>query len=91
MGGFLFATCLGLIVASLLGIFFFHSSIFMMGLTVLGVALFSAFTAYDMNRIRNGYLDADWMGAALALYIDFIGLFTYILRFFGLFGNNRDD
>jgi hypothetical protein len=90
LGGFLFATCLGMIVASLLGIFFFHSSVFMMVLTVLGVALFSAFTAYDMNRIRNDYLDADWMGAALALYIDFIGLFTYVLRFFGLFGS-RDD
>jgi FtsH-binding integral membrane protein len=91
LGGFLLATCLGLIVASIMGIFFFHSTIFMMGLTVLGVALFSAFTAYDMNRIRNDYLDADWMGAALALYIDFIGLFTYILRFFGFFGSNRDD
>jgi FtsH-binding integral membrane protein len=90
LGGFLFMACLGLIVASIVG-FFMHSSILTMGLTVLGVALFSAFTVYDMNRIRNDYLDADWMGASLALYIDFIGLFTYILRFFGLFGSSRDD
>lgn len=89
MGGFLIMSCLGLIVAGIMGVFL-HSSVFTMVISGLGVALFSAFTVYDMARIRNDYLDADWMGAALALYIDFIGLFTYILRFFGLFGN-RDD
>ncbi|MDB5101963.1 MAG: hypothetical protein JWM80_6384 [Cyanobacteria bacterium RYN_339] len=90
MGGFLMMACLGLIVAGIVG-FFFHSSVMTMVLTVAGVGLFSAFTVYDMARIRNDYLDADWMGAALALYIDFIGLFTYILRFFGLTGSSRDD
>jgi FtsH-binding integral membrane protein len=90
MGTFLLLTCVGLIVASLLGAFVFHSSVFTMAITVVGVGLFSAFTVYDMNQIRNNYLEVDYVGAALALYIDFIGLFTYVLRFFGLWGG-RDD
>jgi FtsH-binding integral membrane protein len=90
MGTFLMLTCVGLIVASLLSAFVFHSSLFAMAITVVGVGLFSAFTVYDMNQIRNNYLEVDYVGAALALYIDFIGLFTFILRFFGMWGG-RDD
>lgn len=90
LGTFLLLSCLGLIVATLLNAFVFHSGVMGMVATVFGVAMFSAFTAYDMNQIRSRYADVDYVGAALALYIDFIGLFTYVLRLFGLWGG-RDD
>lgn len=90
VGGFLAMTCLGLLVAMLLNAFVFHSGIVTLACSMAGVGIFSAFTVYDMNQIRNNYMEADYMGAALALYIDFIGLFTMILRLFGIMGS-RDD
>lgn len=90
MGTFLMLGCLGLVVALLLNAFWFHSGLVGLVATLVGVGLFSAFTAYDMNQIRNRYTEADYVGAALALYIDFIGMFTYILRLFGLWSDRND-
>ncbi|MEB3198320.1 MAG: Bax inhibitor-1/YccA family protein [Candidatus Sericytochromatia bacterium] len=89
MGGFLFIAVLALFVAGLFNIFF-HSSVLSLILALGGVGIFSAFTVYQMNVIRNYYDDADWMGAALGMFINFIGLFQSILQLFGLM-SGRDD
>ena len=88
-GPFLIAGVIGLIVASLIGMFF-QSSALQMTLNVLTIIIFLGLTAYDMNRIRDMFWNADaaevermqWFGA-LSLYINFINIFVSILQLFG--------
>lgn len=82
----------GLILAMIVGIFW-HSTGLELLITFAGIAIFAGLTMYDAQKIKmlaaaEGSLDADSrqkvaiMGA-LALYLDFINLFLYLLRFFG--------
>ena len=60
-------------------------------LSIIGVGIFSGLTAYDSQRIRSIYssIDSDEtitkkaLSGALGLYLDFINLFLYLLRFLG--------
>jgi FtsH-binding integral membrane protein len=88
-GPFLFAGVIGLIVASIVGIFI-ASSALQMTLNVLAIVIFLGLTAYDMNRIRDMFWGAgagdvarmQWF-AALSLYINFINIFVSMLQLFG--------
>jgi len=89
-GSFLFMGLIGLIVASLIG-FFVQSSALQFAISVIGVLIFTGLTAYDTQKIKEMYYAGDSaeiggkkaiMGA-LALYLDFINLFLYLLRFIG--------
>ena len=88
-GPFLIAGVIGLIVASLIGMFF-QSSALQMTLNVLTIIIFLGLTAYDMNRIRDMFWNASsedvermqWFGA-LSLYINFINIFVSLLQLFG--------
>ena len=59
--------------------------------TATGVLLFSALTAYDVQKLKRlepPEADAETVEktaifGALALYLDFINLFLYLLRLFG--------
>ncbi|MDO4690197.1 MAG: Bax inhibitor-1/YccA family protein [Fusobacterium sp.] len=61
--------------------------------TILGVVIFTGLIAYDVNRIKyiayemaegnDEVLDKLSIIGALNLYLDFVNLFLYILRFFG--------
>ncbi len=90
MGSFLFMGLIGLILASLVGMFF-HSTAMQFVISVLGVLIFTGLTAYDSQSIKNMYFagdDAQTMGkksimGALRLYLDFLNLFLYLLRFMG--------
>ena len=90
MGGFLFIGALGLIAAGLLNAFVFKSGMMGLIVSVIGVGLFSAYTVFQMSVIRQTYEDADYIGAALGLFIGFIGLFSSILRMFGFLGGSDD-
>ncbi|MFN3428507.1 MAG: Bax inhibitor-1 family protein [Candidatus Sericytochromatia bacterium] len=90
LGGFLFIGALALIAAGLLNAFVFQSGMMGMVVSVISVGLFSAYTVYQMSVIRQHYSDQDYIGAALGLFIGFIGLFTSILRLFGFMGNSDD-
>ena len=52
------------------------------------MAIFTGLTAWDVQRIRSGQVvginseSASVMGA-LALYLDFVNLFLFLLRIFG--------
>jgi FtsH-binding integral membrane protein len=93
LGGFLFMGILAVIVIGLLNAFLFHSGITGMAISFASVALFSGFVLYDMNNIRRSYTDADYVMAALQLFINFMGLFVNILRLLMVFGggNNNND
>ena len=90
MGSFLFMGLIGLILASLANLFF-HSTQLQFVVSVIGVLIFTGLTAYDSQSIKNMYFagdDGEVMGkkaimGALRLYLDFINLFLYLLRFMG--------
>ncbi|NEI70599.1 BAX inhibitor (BI)-1/YccA family protein [Rhizobium lusitanum] len=90
MGSFLMMGLFGLIIASLVNIFL-ASSALQFAISVIGVLIFAGLTAYDTQRIKEMYYAADdatvagrkaIMGA-LSLYLDFINLFMFLLRFMG--------
>jgi FtsH-binding integral membrane protein len=92
IGGTLTIGIIGLIVASLINVFFASGTLSWI-ISIIGVVIFTALTAYDTQRISSGALvvqtgsveKAAVMGA-LSLYLDFINLFLFLLR---LFGNRR--
>ena len=102
LGSFLFMGLIGLIIASVINIFWGNSMMDAI-ITYIGVFLFVGLTAYDTQKIKQmcyavdqgsamGYSDAAAprriaILGALTLYLDFINLFLYLLR---LFGRNRD-
>lgn len=90
MGRTLFMLLIGLIIAGLINIFW-GNGVFDMIVSAVGVVVFALFTAYDTQRLLQEGLyctDEDMrrkgsvMGA-LTLYLDFINLFLYLLRFLG--------
>lgn len=89
-GSFLFMGLIGLLIASVVNIFM-ASSMMSFIISVAGVLIFTGLTAYDTQKIKEMYWDADSsemagkkaiMGA-LALYLDFINLFMMLLRLMG--------
>lgn len=53
------------------------------------VVLFSILVIFDTQNIMNGNYETPIDGA-IALYLDFLNIFTALLQLFGIFGN-RDD
>jgi FtsH-binding integral membrane protein len=89
-GSFLFMGLIGLLIASLVGLFV-QSSALQFAISVIGVLIFTGLTAYDTQKIKEMYYAGDddvvsgrkaIMGA-LSLYLDFINLFLMLLRFVG--------
>jgi len=90
MGTFMFMGLIGIIIASVVNMFL-GSSALDFAISVIGVLVFVGLTAYDTQKIRNMYFEADSrevatkkavMGA-LTLYLDFINLMLMLLRLFG--------
>ncbi len=90
VGKFLMMGLIGLIVASLINLFT-QSSAMSLIISILGVFIFAGLTVYDTQKIKNMYYQvqgSDFMGksvimGALTLYLDFINLFLFLLRFMG--------
>ena len=88
MGSFLYMGLMGLIIASLVNLFM-QSAAVEFALSFIGVIIFTGLIAFDTQKLKNLYFSgADSRGkigiiAALTLYLDFINLFIYLLRFMG--------
>jgi FtsH-binding integral membrane protein len=89
LGGILFMGLIGLIVASLLNVFLAGGALTWI-ISIVGVVIFTALTAYDVQRIQNGDLaiqtgsmEKAAVIGALHLYLDFVNLFLFMLRLFG--------
>ena len=89
-GSFLIMGLFGLIIAMVVNIFL-QSTMMEFVISVIGVLIFAGLTAYDTQRIKLMYLESDHreiaskkaiMGA-LSLYLDFINMFLFLLRFMG--------
>lgn len=90
IGNFLIMGLFGLIIASLVNMFL-HSTVMDFVISAAGVLIFTGLTAYDTQKVKEMYFEADSLEVAgkkavmgaLALYMDFLNLFLMLLRFFG--------
>ena len=91
LGSILFMALIGLIIASLVNVFWANSTLYW-GITYAGVLIFVGLTAYDAQKIKHLYLELGGTSemnrklmvlGALSLYLDFVNLFLYLLRIFG--------
>ncbi len=90
-GSILFMGLIGIIIAMVVNMFM-HSSGMSYIISFLGVLIFTGLTAYDVQKLKRigagmvegaeGTRKMTIMGA-LTLYLDFILLFLFLLRFFG--------
>ena len=89
LGGIAFIGVIGIVIASVVNIFLASSAIGWV-ISLIGVALFTALTAWDVQKITRGDYAA-FAGsqerasiiAALHLYLDFINIFLFMLRLLG--------
>lgn len=89
VGQFMFMGLIGLILASIVGIFWQNSALQFV-ISVVGVLVFTGLTAWDAQRLKqmavtlpDGRVGAYAVVGALSLYLDFINLFFFLLRFTG--------
>jgi FtsH-binding integral membrane protein len=89
MGQFLFMGLVGIVIASVVGIFW-QSDGLQFVIAFCGVILFTLLTAYDAQQLKAIALSVPpaqsgsyAIVGALRLYLDFINLFLYLLRFLG--------
>ena len=90
MGRILFMLLIGLLIATVVNIFMKAEGLALI-LNYAGVVIFVGLTAYDTQSIKKMLQEhGDKEGAekiallgSLSLYLDFINLFIYLLRFFG--------
>ena len=88
-GSILFMALIGLVVCIVVNMFW-GNSMFDLIISIAGVFIFVGLTAWDTQAIKRMCAESDpsmigkvaTMGA-LSLYLDFINLFLYLLRFFG--------
>ena len=90
-GSFLIVGLIGLVIASLVSMFFPMPGL-VFAINVLGVFIFAGLIAYDTQRLKTSYyaLGGDQAAmsvatnyGALSLYINFINLFQFLLQFMG--------
>jgi FtsH-binding integral membrane protein len=89
LGGILVTGVIGLIAASLVNVFLGSSTIGLI-ISIVGVVIFTVLTAFHVQRIQSGELAAA-LGSqekaavigALALYLDFVNIFLFLLRILG--------
>lgn len=91
MGSFLFMALIGLVIGALVNMFL-KSESFQYVIAGIGVLIFTLYTAYDVQRIKNimheRFADRESLSkvaiiGALTLYLDFVNLFLSLLQFMG--------
>lgn len=91
-GAFFMMASIGIIIAMVVNVFFFQSSMFSLITSVVTVLLFAGVTAYETQMIKEMYVEGDAAGVAkgksifgaFALYGSFITLFVHILNILGI-------
>ena len=87
--GFLFMGLIGVMLASVVGIFW-HNDALQFVISFIGVIVFTGLTVYDAQRLKAmalstpaGQIGSYQIVGALTLYLDFVNLFLFLLRFTG--------
>jgi modulator of FtsH protease len=68
---------------------FVGSSAGMMVISMLSMAIFSAFMLYDLKQVMDGG-ETNYISATLTLYLDIINVFQSLLALLGIFGGERE-
>jgi modulator of FtsH protease len=93
MGGILMIGLIGVIVASVVGIFV-QLPLLYIGISAVAALLFTGFLVFDLNRVARtrGATDGQAIMLAVSVYLDIVNLFLALLRLFGMGGggSNRD-
>jgi FtsH-binding integral membrane protein len=91
MGGILLMALIGLIIASVVN-WFLQSETMSYVVSGIGVLVFTGLTAFDSQKIKEMLVQCDTVNdgtqklallGSLTLYLDFVNLFLYLLRFMG--------
>jgi modulator of FtsH protease len=88
LGKWLYVGAVVLMVGGLINIFV-GSSAGMMVISMLSIAIFSAYMFYDIKSIIDGG-ETNYISATLALYLDIINVFQSLLALLGIFGGERE-
>ncbi len=91
LGGILFVGLLGVVIASLVGLFV-HLPMLYLGISAVAAVLFTGFLVFDLNRVANarGATEGQAILLAVSVYLDVLNLFLALLRIFGAFGSSDD-
>lgn len=93
LGGMLFVGLIGVIVASVVGIFI-QLPLLYIGISAVAAVLFTGFLVFDLNRVANarGATEGQTILLAVSVYLDIVNLFLALLRLFGISaGASRND
>jgi uncharacterized protein len=89
IGSFVSMGLIGLILAMVVGMFV-HSDGLQFAISIIGVVVFTGLTAWDAQRLKamavatpEGHIENLAIIGALRLYLDFVNLFLFLLRFMG--------
>ena len=88
LGKWLMVGVIVLMVGSIINIFV-GSSAGMVVISILSMAIFSAFMLYDLKRIMDGG-ETNYISATLTLYLDVLNVFQSLLALLGIFGGERE-
>jgi FtsH-binding integral membrane protein len=90
-GTFLFMALIGQLIGLVVNLFWLNNTLYLVT-TAVGVLIFAGYTAYDVQRLKKYepppgadyvVVEKDAIVGALALYLDFVNLFLYLLRILG--------
>ncbi|MGH8807532.1 MAG: Bax inhibitor-1/YccA family protein [Noviherbaspirillum sp.] len=88
MGKWLFAGVLVILAAALANVFLQMPALYL-AISVLAIAIFSAYILFDVQQIINGG-ETNYISATLAIYLDVYNIFSNLLALLGIFGGERD-
>lgn len=88
MGKWLFAGVLVILVAAAANIFLQMPALYL-AISVIAIAIFSAYILYDVQQIINGG-ETNYISATLRIYLDVYNIFVNLLSLLGIFGGSRD-
>jgi FtsH-binding integral membrane protein len=90
LGGFLFIGLLALLLMGLVSFFIPFSTQAGLIYSLIGIAVFVGYVLFDVNRLVHfGITDDQVPWVVLSLYLDFVNLFLFILRLFGVLQSDR--
>lgn len=87
MGKWLFAGVIVLILASVANIFLGLSALSIV-ISMVAIAIFSAYILYDVQQIINGG-ETNYISATLRIYLDVYNIFTSLLSLLGFAGGSQ--
>ncbi|WP_374362589.1 Bax inhibitor-1/YccA family protein [Pseudoduganella danionis] len=83
-----FAGLIVILLASIANIFLGIPALAIV-ISVIAIAIFSAYILYDVQQIVNGG-ETNYIRATLSIYLDIYNIFTNLLSLLGIFGGSRD-